>query len=88
MEKRIENKVYEMTNPVFEESMKILLDLDNKIPYENDLKNKKTNKKRIAIVYDKDGWAFCNIANEIKKYLGKEYDITIFPVSVFMFLFI
>ena len=83
MEKCIENKVYEMTNPVFEQSMKILLDLDNKIPYENDLKNKKTNKKRIAIVYDKDGWAFCNIANEIKKYLGKEYDITIFPVSVF-----
>lgn len=83
MEKRIEDKVYEMTNPVFVESMKILLDLDNKIPYENDFKNKKSDKKRIAIVYDKDGWAFCNIANEIKKYLGKDYDITIFPVSVF-----
>ena len=81
--KKIDKTIYEMTNPAFEESMKILLDLDNKISYRNNFSDRKTNKKKIAIVYDRDGWAFCNIANQIKRNLGNEFDITIFPVSVF-----
>lgn len=72
-----------MTNLAFEESIKILLDLDSKMQYENDFKDRKTNKKKIAIVYDREGWAFCNIAKQIKKNLEDEFDITIFPVSVF-----
>lgn len=40
-------------------------------------------KKKIAIVYDVDGWAFNNIAKEIKKNLSEYYEIDIFPKSVF-----
>lgn len=39
--------------------------------------------KKIAIVYDVDGWAFHNIAKEIKRYLSKDYEVNIFPKSVF-----
>lgn len=42
-----------------------------------------TKKKKIAIVYDVDGWAFHNISKEIKKNLSKFYDIDIIPKSVF-----
>ena len=83
MEKKIIPETYEMTNAVFQEKMELLFDLEKKIQFDNNFPNKKSNKKRIAIVYDIDGWAFCNIANEIKKYLSKDFDITIFPVSVF-----
>ena len=83
MMKKLEKEVFWMTHPAFGESIKILFDIDSKIPYENDFKDRKTDKKKIAIVYDRDGWAFCNIANEIKKNLSNEFDITIFPVSVF-----
>lgn len=44
---------------------------------------KDNEKKKIAIVYDVDGWAFCNIATQIKNNLSDYYDIDIFPVSVF-----
>lgn len=83
MKKEIDTTVYNMTNPNFEASMKVLMDVENEVVCKNDFKDKKTDKKRIAIVYDRDGWAFCNIATEIKKNLSNKYDITIFPVSVF-----
>ena len=44
---------------------------------------KSSGKKKIAIVYDTDGWAFHNIAKEIQKNLSDEYDIDIIPKSVF-----
>lgn len=44
---------------------------------------KSSRKKKIAIVYDTDGWAFHNIAKEIQKNLSDEYDIDIIPKSVF-----
>ena len=28
-------------------------------------------------MYDVDGWAYCNIATEIKKYLSNDFDIDI-----------
>ena len=83
MKKEIDTTVYNMTNPNFEASMKVLMDVENEVVCKNDFKDKKTDKKRIAIVYDRDGWAFCNIATEIKKNLSNKYDITIFPVSIF-----
>ena len=84
MEKKLDEKVYRMTNAVFEEKMKLLFEMDNQFPYENKLDNtRKNSKKKIAVVYDVDGWAYCNIANEIKKYLSNDFDIDIFPVSVF-----
>lgn len=81
--KNLDDVVYNMTNSTFEESMKLLFELDDKIKVNNDFYNKRANKKKVAIVYDKDGWAFCNIANEIKNNLKEDFDITIFPVSVF-----
>lgn len=42
-----------------------------------------TKRKKIAVVYDVDGWAFHNISKEIKKNLSKFYDIDIIPKSVF-----
>ena len=84
MEKELDEKVYRMTNAVFEEKMKLLFEIDKQFPYENKLDNsRKDGKKKIAVVYDVDGWAYCNIANEIKKYLSNDFDIDIFPVSVF-----
>ena len=83
MKKEISTETYQMTNQVFIENMEMLLDLDEKIEFKNDFGTKKGDKKKIAIVYDVDGWAFSNIAREIKKNLSNEYDVTIFPVSVF-----
>ena len=84
MKKKLEQQVYRMTNVTFEEEMKLLFDMQEQFPYENKLDNsKKDNKKKIAIVHDVDGWAYRNIANEIKKYLSNDFDIDIFPVSVF-----
>lgn len=34
--------------------------------------------KKIALIVDKDNWAFYNIATNIKKYLQNEFEITIF----------
>ena len=52
---------------------------DNK----KDKKKEKNKRKKIAIVYDVDGWAFSNIAREIKTNLSKYYDIDTIPASVF-----
>ena len=84
MLKKIEEKTYQMTNQVFTEEMKLLFDMEDKFNYENTFFKKEPNsKKRIAIVYDVDGWAFSNIAREIKSNLSQYYNIDIFPVSVF-----
>ena len=39
--------------------------------------------KRIALIVDKEGWAFDNCAKAIKKYLDKYYDIDIIPMDMF-----
>lgn len=83
MEKEILSETYEMTNLVFQKEMEMLFDIEKQIGFKNNFKEQKSPKKRIAIVYDVDGWAFCNIATEIKKNLSNDFDITIFPVSVF-----
>lgn len=84
MDKKLDESVEKMTNPTFVDEMNFLFDLEKMIDYkENDIYKKKTNKKRIAIVYDVDGWAFSNIAREIKTHLSKYYEIDTIPVSVF-----
>ena len=84
MRKELSEQIYRMTNVTFEQEMKLLFDMEEEFKYESNLANKrKENKKKIAIVYDVDGWAYCNIATEIKKYLSNDFDIDIFPVSVF-----
>lgn len=37
----------------------------------------------IAIIIDKEGWAFYNTANQIKKYLSEFYNIDIIPMDIF-----
>lgn len=83
--KNIDENIYNMTNNEFKEKLNLLFDIENKFPYDNklDVNKKQKNKKKIAIVYDVDGWAFCNIAKQIKKNLSEDFDIDIFPVSVF-----
>ena len=84
MKKELSEQIYRMANITFEQEMKLLFDMEEEFSYDANLDNtKKGNKKRIAIVYDVDGWAYCNIATEIKKYLSNDFDIDIFPVSVF-----
>lgn len=83
MRKCIDEQSYKMTNVTFEEEMKLLFEMEEKFPYTFEKNEKRSQKKKIAIVYDVDGWAFCNIAKEIKKYLSDEFEIDIFPVSVF-----
>ena len=41
------------------------------------------NKVKIAIIIDKKGWAYSNIANQIKKNLDKYYQIDIISMEVF-----
>ena len=84
MKKELSEQIYKMTNVTFEEEMKLLFDMEEKFAYENKIDSSKSKKKKkIAIVYDVDGWAYCNIATEIKKYLSDYFEIDIFPVSVF-----
>ena len=84
MKNKLSDKIYSMTNITFEEEMKLLFDMEEKFKYENNIsKDRNQKKKKIAIVYDVDGWAYCNIAKKKKKYLSKDFDIDIFPVSVF-----
>ena len=40
------------------------------------------NKKKIALIIDTEGWAFDNVAKQIKKHLT-EYDIDIIPGRLF-----
>lgn len=42
-----------------------------------------SNKKKIAIIYDVEGWAYHNIAKQIKENLSSYYEIDIFPKEVF-----
>ncbi len=41
------------------------------------------NKAKIAIVIDKKGWAYANIANQIKRNLDRYYKIEIIPMEIF-----
>ena len=84
--KKLDENVYNMSGPVFNDEIKMLFDMEEKLTGHIDSEKilKKDNKKKnIAIIYDVDGWAFSNIAKEIKKYLSKDFNIDIFPVSVF-----
>lgn len=83
MKKSIDEQTYKMTNVVFEEEMKLLFDIEERFPYSVETNTKESEKKKIAIVYDIDGWAFCNIAREIKTHLADSFEIDIFPVYVF-----
>lgn len=83
MKKYIDEQTYKMANVTFEEEMKLLFDMEEKFPYTIETSTKKSLKKKIAIVYDVDGWAFSNIAREIKTHLSNNFEIDIFPVSVF-----
>lgn len=41
------------------------------------------NKPKIAIIIDKEGWAFHNASKEIKRFLSAFYDIDIIPNDIF-----
>lgn len=47
------------------------------------MEGSKENKKKIAIVVDKEGWAYYNTACEIKKNLTDFYDIDIISIELF-----
>lgn len=84
--KKLDNKIYEMSGAVFNETIKLLFDMEDKITkniQSEKIFNRNNEKKNIAIIYDVDGWAFSNIAKEIKKYLSSDFNVDIFPVSVF-----
>ena len=84
MTKKLDKSVERVTNPNFVDKMNFLFELEDMIDYkENDIYLNKSNKKRIAIIYDVDGWAFSNIAREIQSHLSQYFDIDIIPVSVF-----
>ena len=42
-----------------------------------------SEKKKIALIIDTQGWAFHNIAIQLKKYLEEYYDIDIIPGDIF-----
>lgn len=42
-----------------------------------------STKPKIAIIIDKEGWAYDNIAKQIKKYLSDIYEIEIIPMEIF-----
>lgn len=84
--KKLDECVYRMSGPVFNEEIKMLFNMEDSLVEKvdsEDIFKRDNNKKNIAIIYDVDGWAFSNIAREIKKYLSKDFNIDIFPVSVF-----
>lgn len=39
-------------------------------------------KPRIGLVIDTDGWAFSNIANQLKRYLSDRYEFVVVPMDV------
>lgn len=84
--KKLDENIYKMSGPVFNEEIKLFFEMEDKLVGNLDCQDvfkRNNNKKNIAIIYDIDGWAFSNIAKEIKKYLSEYYNIDIFPVSVF-----
>lgn len=84
--KKLDENIYKMSGPAFNEEIKLLFEMEDKLVGKLDCQDvfkRNNNKKNIAIIYDIDGWAFSNIAKEIKKYLSEYYNVDIFPVSVF-----
>lgn len=84
--KKLDEKIYDMSGPVFNVAIKLLFDMEDKVTTEIDSESifkRNNNKKNIAIIYDLDGWAYSNIAREIKSNLSGYFNIDIFPVSVF-----
>lgn len=80
-EKKLADKIFEYNNVLGQrinwlEKALELIKIEKK-------EEKSSDKKKIAIVYDTDGWAYHNIAKEIQKNLSDEYDIDIIPKSVF-----
>lgn len=73
-------------NPALGRKLKGLRHLDKRwkelVQSENE-EQKIREKPKIAIVYDVEGWAFHNIAKEIKKNLAEDFDITILPKAAF-----
>ncbi len=82
--KQLDDCVRRMSRPENINKLELLFELENQLlEYKNDKYEKKSEKKRIAIIYDVDGWAFCNIATQIKNNLSEYFEIDILPVSVF-----
>ena len=79
--KKIADKIFEY-NAVLGQRINWLEEALELVKVEKE-EEKSSGKKKIAIVYDTDGWAFHNIAKEIQKNLSDEYDIDIIPKSVF-----
>lgn len=84
--KELSENVYALSGEWFNTQIKLLFEIEEKINsdsnHENDKKSE-NGKKNIAVIYDIDGWAFHNIAKQIKNNLSEYYNIDIFPVSVF-----
>lgn len=83
-EEKLEDRI-EAYNFVLAQRITWMEKIREKIQIEQDLHidKQKNNKKRIAIIYDVDGWAYHNIAKQIKENLSKYYEIDIFPKEVF-----
>ena len=80
-EKRLEDKIFEYNALLGERIGWLEKSLD--LIRVKRKEEQTTKRKKIAVVYDVDGWAFHNISKEIKKNLSKFYDIDIIPKSVF-----
>ncbi len=79
LEKRIQEYNYVLAQRIiWMEEIKKILEKEEKTK-----QNIKENKKKIAIIYDVDGWAYHNIAKEIQKNIKEDYKIDIFPKTVF-----
>lgn len=84
--KDLSESVYALSGEWFNTQIKLLFEIEDKMNSDSDYKNNKkieNGKKNIAIIYDIDGWAFHNIAKQIKSNLSEYYNIDILPVSVF-----
>lgn len=84
-EKSLEEKI-EKYNDILSQRIRWMEEVKKIIEIKETLKEdkKERNRKRIAIIYDVDGWAYHNIAKQIQKNLSQYYEIDIFPKSVFM----
>lgn len=80
---KIDEQTFSMTNDKFKNEMQILFEAEEFLNYNNDIFDKKEDKPRIAIIYDRDGWAFHNIAKEIKNRLSSYYHIDIISSDIF-----
>lgn len=84
-EKSLEEKI-EKYNDILSQRIRWMEEVKKIIEIKETLKEdkKERNRKRIAIIYDVDGWAYHNIAKQIQKNLSQYYEIDIFPKSVFV----